>query len=80
MGFSYSKALGTLGRPESVVSGLDSPAKTSSMEKKLLIKSKELQDSQDKCHKVFTSATGLPPCFRTLPSLYAKGAAAWGLC
>ncbi|KAL0610577.1 Citron Rho-interacting kinase [Plecturocebus cupreus] len=35
----------------SVVSGLDSPAKTSSMEKKLLIKSKELQDSQDKCHK-----------------------------
>ncbi|ERE74494.1 citron Rho-interacting kinase isoform 2 [Cricetulus griseus] len=51
VGFSYSKALGLLGRSESVVSGLDSPAKTSSMEKKLLIKSKELQDSQDKCHK-----------------------------
>nr|XP_048278869.1 citron Rho-interacting kinase isoform X1 [Myodes glareolus] len=59
VGFSYSKALGLLGRSESVVSGLDSPAKTSSMEKKLLIKSKELQDSQDKCHKMEQEMTRL---------------------
>ncbi|XP_077895160.1 citron Rho-interacting kinase isoform X7 [Ictidomys tridecemlineatus] len=59
VGFSYSKALGILGRSESVVSGLDSPAKTSSMEKKLLIKSKELQDSQDKCHKMEQEMTRL---------------------
>nr|XP_004611271.1 unnamed protein product [Sorex araneus] len=43
----------------SAVSGLDSPAKTSSMEKKLLIKSKELQDSQDKCHKMEQEMTRL---------------------
>ncbi|OWK14451.1 hypothetical protein Celaphus_00000312 [Cervus elaphus hippelaphus] len=43
----------------SVVSSLDSPAKTSSMEKKLLIKSKELQDSQDKCHKMEQEMTRL---------------------
>ncbi|XP_041436205.1 citron rho-interacting kinase isoform X4 [Xenopus laevis] len=36
----------------SIVSGLDSPAKVSSMEKKLFHKSKELQDKQDKCHKM----------------------------
>uniref|UniRef100_A0A2K5PWK2 Citron Rho-interacting kinase n=1 Tax=Cebus imitator TaxID=2715852 RepID=A0A2K5PWK2_CEBIM len=59
VGFSYSKALGILGRSESIVSGLDSPAKTSSMEKKLLIKSKELQDSQDKCHKMEQEMTRL---------------------
>uniref|UniRef100_A0A8C4LIS2 non-specific serine/threonine protein kinase n=1 Tax=Equus asinus asinus TaxID=83772 RepID=A0A8C4LIS2_EQUAS len=59
VGFSYSKALGILGRSESVVSSLDSPAKTSSMEKKLLIKSKELQDSQDKCHKMEQEMTRL---------------------
>ncbi|XP_075389489.1 citron Rho-interacting kinase isoform X6 [Tenrec ecaudatus] len=59
VGFSYSKALEILGRSESVVSGLDSPAKTSSMEKKLLIKSKELQDSQDKCHKMEQEMTRL---------------------
>uniref|UniRef100_A0A2K6K5W3 Citron Rho-interacting kinase n=1 Tax=Rhinopithecus bieti TaxID=61621 RepID=A0A2K6K5W3_RHIBE len=59
VGFSYSKALGILGRSESVLSGLDSPAKTSSMEKKLLIKSKELQDSQDKCHKMEQEMTRL---------------------
>uniref|UniRef100_A0A8C2RKE1 Citron Rho-interacting kinase n=1 Tax=Capra hircus TaxID=9925 RepID=A0A8C2RKE1_CAPHI len=57
VGFSYSKALGILGRSESVVSSLDSP--TSSMEKKLLIKSKELQDSQDKCHKMEQEMTRL---------------------
>lgn len=33
--------------------GLNSPAKTNSMEKKLQVKSKELQETQDKCHKVF---------------------------
>uniref|UniRef100_A0A8C0L5I5 Citron Rho-interacting kinase n=1 Tax=Canis lupus dingo TaxID=286419 RepID=A0A8C0L5I5_CANLU len=59
VGFSYSKALGILGRSESIVSSLDSPAKTSSMEKKLLIKSKELQDSQDKCHKMEQEMTRL---------------------
>ncbi|XP_066116554.1 citron Rho-interacting kinase isoform X2 [Saccopteryx bilineata] len=59
VGFSYSKALGILGRSESVVLGLDSPAKISSMEKKLLIKSKELQDSQDKCHKMEQEMTRL---------------------
>ncbi|DAA20747.1 TPA: citron (rho-interacting, serine/threonine kinase 21) [Bos taurus] len=59
VGFSYSKALGILGRSEPVVSSLDSPAKTSSMEKKLLIKSKELQDSQDKCHKMEQEMTRL---------------------
>ncbi|XP_077016100.1 citron Rho-interacting kinase isoform X6 [Tamandua tetradactyla] len=59
VGFSYSKALGILGRSESVLSSLDSPAKTSSMEKKLLIKSKELQDSQDKCHKMEQEMTRL---------------------
>lgn len=36
----------------SVGAGLNSPAKTNSMEKKLHLKSKELQDTQDKCHKV----------------------------
>uniref|UniRef100_A0A7N4NWL4 Citron Rho-interacting kinase n=1 Tax=Sarcophilus harrisii TaxID=9305 RepID=A0A7N4NWL4_SARHA len=59
VGFSFSKALGILGRAESVVSGLDSPAKISSMEKKLLIKSKELQDTQDKCHKMEQEMTRL---------------------
>ncbi|KYO31722.1 citron Rho-interacting kinase isoform F [Alligator mississippiensis] len=50
VGFSFIKTLGIL-RSESVVPSLDSPAKISSMEKKLLLKSKELQDTQDKCHK-----------------------------
>ncbi|XP_072456396.1 citron Rho-interacting kinase [Notamacropus eugenii] len=59
VGFSFSKALGILGRAESVVSGLDSPAKINSMEKKLLIKSKELQDTQDKCHKMEQEMTRL---------------------
>uniref|UniRef100_A0A8C2G8I3 Citron rho-interacting serine/threonine kinase a n=1 Tax=Cyprinus carpio TaxID=7962 RepID=A0A8C2G8I3_CYPCA len=36
----------------SVGAGLNSPAKTNSMEKKLHLKSKELQDTQDKCHKM----------------------------
>uniref|UniRef100_A0A8C3XWA0 Citron Rho-interacting kinase n=1 Tax=Chelydra serpentina TaxID=8475 RepID=A0A8C3XWA0_CHESE len=58
VGFSFIKALGIL-RSESVVSGLDSPAKISSMEKKLLLKSKELQDTQDKCHKMEQEMTRL---------------------
>ncbi|XP_075754244.1 citron Rho-interacting kinase isoform X4 [Pelodiscus sinensis] len=58
VGFSFIKALGIL-RSETVVSGLDSPAKISSMEKKLLLKSKELQDTQDKCHKMEQEMTRL---------------------
>ncbi|XP_030438847.1 citron Rho-interacting kinase isoform X6 [Gopherus evgoodei] len=58
VGFSFIKALGIL-RSESVVLGLDSPAKISSMEKKLLLKSKELQDTQDKCHKMEQEMTRL---------------------
>lgn len=57
----------------SVVPSLDSPAKISSMEKKLLLKSKELQDTQDKCHKVFIYAIGHPHCSRNLQPMYAKG-------
>ncbi|XP_018097396.2 citron rho-interacting kinase isoform X3 [Xenopus laevis] len=52
VGFSFIKALVLLNKSESIVSGLDSPAKVSSMEKKLFHKSKELQDKQDKCHKM----------------------------
>ncbi|KFO70364.1 Citron Rho-interacting kinase, partial [Cuculus canorus] len=58
VGFSFIKALGIL-RSESVFSSVDSPAKVSSMEKKLLIKSKELQDAQDKCHKMEQEMTRL---------------------
>ncbi|NXH10229.1 CTRO kinase, partial [Bucco capensis] len=58
VGFSFIKALGIL-RPESVFSSVDSPAKVSSMENKLLLKSKELQDAQDKCHKMEQEMTRL---------------------
>ncbi|XP_019362324.1 PREDICTED: citron Rho-interacting kinase isoform X5 [Gavialis gangeticus] len=58
VGFSFIKTLGIL-RSESVVPSLDSPAKISSMEKKLLLKSKELQDTQDKCHKMEQEMTRL---------------------
>ncbi|NWR75988.1 CTRO kinase, partial [Centropus unirufus] len=58
VGFSFIKALGFL-RSESVFSSVDSPAKVSSMEKKLIIKSKELQDAQDKCHKMEQEMTRL---------------------
>ncbi|XP_017937453.1 citron Rho-interacting kinase isoform X2 [Manacus vitellinus] len=58
VGFSFIKALGIL-RPESVFSSVDSPAKVSSMEKTLLLKSKELQDAQDKCHKMEQEMTRL---------------------
>ncbi|XP_063171473.1 citron Rho-interacting kinase isoform X3 [Candoia aspera] len=57
VGFSFIKALAVL-RSESAL-GLDSPAKTNSMEKKLLFKSKELQDTQDKCHKMEQEMTRL---------------------
>ncbi|NXJ00200.1 CTRO kinase, partial [Psophia crepitans] len=58
VGFSFIKALGIL-RSESVFSSVDSPVKVSSMEKKLLLKSKELQDVQDKCHKMEQEMTRL---------------------
>ncbi|KAM6112146.1 citron Rho-interacting kinase isoform 2-T2 [Pterocles gutturalis] len=58
VGFSFIKALGIL-RSESVFSSVDSPAKVNSMEKKLLLKSKELQDAQDKCHKMEQEMTRL---------------------
>ncbi|NWQ61421.1 CTRO kinase, partial [Neopipo cinnamomea] len=58
VGFSFIKALGIL-RAESVFSSVDSPAKVSSMEKTLLLKSKELQDAQDKCHKMEQEMTRL---------------------
>ncbi|NXE11386.1 CTRO kinase, partial [Lophotis ruficrista] len=58
VGFSFIKALGIL-RPESVFSSVDSPAKVSSMEKKLILKSKELQEVQDKCHKMEQEMTRL---------------------
>ncbi|XP_016339994.1 citron Rho-interacting kinase-like, partial [Sinocyclocheilus anshuiensis] len=52
VGWCFSRALSTLAKSESVGTGLNSPAKTNSMEKKLHLKSKELQDTQDKCHKM----------------------------
>uniref|UniRef100_A0A672KZU4 Citron rho-interacting serine/threonine kinase n=1 Tax=Sinocyclocheilus grahami TaxID=75366 RepID=A0A672KZU4_SINGR len=50
VGWCFSRALSALAK--SVGTGLNSPAKTNSMEKKLHLKSKELQDTQDKCHKM----------------------------
>lgn len=47
----------------SVSAGLNSPAKTNSMEKKLHLKSRELQETQDKCHKVRMFLQGLAPVF-----------------
>ncbi|XP_026204277.1 citron Rho-interacting kinase isoform X6 [Anabas testudineus] len=52
LGWFFSRALTTLAKTESVSAGLHSPAKTNSMEKKLHLKSKELQETQDKCHKM----------------------------
>uniref|UniRef100_A0AAY5KTA9 non-specific serine/threonine protein kinase n=1 Tax=Esox lucius TaxID=8010 RepID=A0AAY5KTA9_ESOLU len=52
LGWFFSRALTALAKSESVASGLNSPAKTNSMEKKLNIKSKELVETQDKCHKM----------------------------
>ncbi|XP_047203636.1 citron rho-interacting kinase isoform X6 [Girardinichthys multiradiatus] len=52
LGWFFSRALAALAKSESVSAGLNSPAKTNSMEKKFHLKSKELQDTQDKCHKM----------------------------
>uniref|UniRef100_A0A3Q3IFG4 Citron Rho-interacting kinase n=1 Tax=Monopterus albus TaxID=43700 RepID=A0A3Q3IFG4_MONAL len=52
LGWFFSRALTTLAKTEPVSAGLNSPAKTNSMEKKLHLKSKELQETQDKCHKM----------------------------
>uniref|UniRef100_A0A3B3U5R3 non-specific serine/threonine protein kinase n=1 Tax=Poecilia latipinna TaxID=48699 RepID=A0A3B3U5R3_9TELE len=52
LGWFFSRALTALAKSESVSAGLNSPAKTNSMEKKLHLKSKELQETQDKCHKM----------------------------
>uniref|UniRef100_A0A4W6CRE2 Citron Rho-interacting kinase n=1 Tax=Lates calcarifer TaxID=8187 RepID=A0A4W6CRE2_LATCA len=52
LGWFFSRALTTLAKTESVSAGLNSPAKVNSMEKKLHLKSKELQETQDKCHKM----------------------------
>uniref|UniRef100_A0A672YBV6 Citron Rho-interacting kinase n=1 Tax=Sphaeramia orbicularis TaxID=375764 RepID=A0A672YBV6_9TELE len=52
LGWFFSRTLTTLAKTESVSAGLNSPAKTNSMEKKLHLKSKELQETQDKCHKM----------------------------
>ncbi|KAI1882468.1 hypothetical protein AGOR_G00251070 [Albula goreensis] len=53
VGWLYSRAL-TAPTPgsESVSVSLYSPDKTNSMEKKLNVRSKELQETQDKCHKM----------------------------
>ncbi|XP_045931296.1 citron Rho-interacting kinase-like [Micropterus dolomieu] len=55
LGWFFSRPLTTLAKTEAVSAGLNSPAKTNSMEKKLHIKSKELQETQDKCHKFISS-------------------------
>ncbi|XP_051956572.1 citron rho-interacting kinase-like [Xyrauchen texanus] len=52
LGWCFSRTLSALAKSESVGTGINSPAKTNSMEKKLHIKSKELQETQDKCHKM----------------------------
>ncbi|XP_056462175.1 citron rho-interacting kinase isoform X1 [Gadus chalcogrammus] len=52
LGWFFSRALTALAKAESVSAGINSPAKTNSMEKKLHLKSKELQETQDKCHKM----------------------------
>ncbi|XP_061731296.1 citron rho-interacting kinase isoform X4 [Nerophis ophidion] len=52
LGWFFSRALTALAKTEAVSAGLNSPAKTNSLEKKLNLKSKELQETQDKCHKM----------------------------
>ncbi|XP_017278329.1 citron rho-interacting kinase isoform X6 [Kryptolebias marmoratus] len=52
LGWFFSRPLTALAKTESVSAGLNSPAKTNSMEKKLHLKSKDLQETQDKCHKM----------------------------
>nr|XP_060641383.1 citron Rho-interacting kinase isoform X8 [Anolis sagrei ordinatus] len=57
VGFSFIKALGIF-RSEAAL-GFDSPSKITSMEKKLLLKSRELQGAQDKCHQMEQEMTRL---------------------
>ncbi|XP_072315790.1 citron Rho-interacting kinase-like, partial [Eucyclogobius newberryi] len=52
LGWFFCRALTTLSRPEAVSVSVNSPAKNNSMEKKLHLKSRELQETQDKCHKM----------------------------
>ncbi|XP_051981423.1 citron rho-interacting kinase [Xyrauchen texanus] len=52
LGWCFSRTLTALAKSELAGTGLNSPAKINSMEKKLHLKSKELQDTQDKCHKM----------------------------
>ncbi|XP_062339164.1 citron rho-interacting kinase isoform X2 [Osmerus eperlanus] len=52
LGWFFSRTLTALAKSELAAAGFNSPAKTNSMEKKLHIKSKELQETQDKCHKM----------------------------
>ncbi|XP_068598486.1 citron rho-interacting kinase [Brachionichthys hirsutus] len=52
LGWFFSRPLATLAKAESVSAGLNSPAKTNSIQKKLHLKSRELQETQDKCHKM----------------------------
>ncbi|XP_029682238.1 citron Rho-interacting kinase isoform X2 [Takifugu rubripes] len=52
LGWFFSRPLTTLAKAESAPAGINSPAKTNSMEKKLHLKSRELQETQDKCHKM----------------------------
>ncbi|XP_062890138.1 citron Rho-interacting kinase isoform X4 [Mobula hypostoma] len=59
VGLSFTKTLAALSRSESVTSLMDSPAKTNSLEKKLLLKNKELLESQDTCHKMDQEVTHL---------------------
>uniref|UniRef100_UPI00358F69EE citron Rho-interacting kinase isoform X2 n=1 Tax=Myxine glutinosa TaxID=7769 RepID=UPI00358F69EE len=58
IGYSYSRALPSLTCSNSVMSALDSPAKQKAIEKKLQIKTKELQDAQDRCHKMTQELEG----------------------
>uniref|UniRef100_A0A8C6YFR3 non-specific serine/threonine protein kinase n=1 Tax=Naja naja TaxID=35670 RepID=A0A8C6YFR3_NAJNA len=62
VGFSFIKALAVPVRVSVLLLSTlrpDSPAQISSMEKKLLFKSKELQGTQDKCHKMEQEMTRL---------------------
>ncbi|XP_038648032.1 citron Rho-interacting kinase isoform X3 [Scyliorhinus canicula] len=59
VGLSFTKTLAALSCSDSVTSRMDSPAKTNSLEKKLLLKNKELQETQDTCHKMDQEVTHL---------------------
>ncbi|XP_055511208.1 citron Rho-interacting kinase isoform X2 [Leucoraja erinacea] len=59
VGLSFTKTLAVLSRSESVTSLMDSPAKTNSLEKKLMLKNKELLETQDTCHKMDQEVTHL---------------------